>query len=452
MKKLLSIFAISTIISPGIVAVASCSVPTSSVSTLVDGKEKFKIKSGDDIKEISSIDLFSNEKSKMLSIFTMQILEALTFSETKYQSSEKLNAKKKSLGINGLNLSLEKLINESFTEENNLPKFTDNTNGSFKEAYFSTNDTKFLSVNYNMNINLSEDALDENGKWESELASTYTGDYSKVMKADANFNSDGKLENIEKSDKDENKRLDYFLNLTWSQAYEDLFKSSNLESFKDKGVYTLEESQANELYEVLKNLTDPVAQELISIDKDVFKTIHSQLRTVKTKLKNGILMLSKFDESLVNNDKETKIIPYEKDSEGNQTNKTEFFNLQEGWEFFENSSKNLQSNETLIYAKADVENIPEINFEFDSQNSKGDKFNIKISGLNNLIVGFSLMGAKIGQTTNEDKSKKDEMIYWYEPVVYQFNKTTMFKAGIENMFETLDTKKVNIIVEKNNLT
>ncbi|WP_339020948.1 lipoprotein [Spiroplasma endosymbiont of Atherix ibis] len=442
MKKLFSILGAFAIVSTSISDVVSCSVATTSIETLVDGNNKFTIGG----KKVEMEKVFGSKR--VLTILGYQILDAISFTESKYQNHDKLEKQKNVLGAKGQALSLDNLKKEdsnSFGIEFIKGKDIE----EFKNDYNSPVDSRFSQLNFKLGINHE---IKESEIWTSNNATTFTANKAKVLKAKLNYDNN-KVESIEKVN--EEKSLQDYFSLTWEKKLND---KDLKEKYKKYGFYLLTNDQANSLYDEISrsNNQDDKDKLIKHLSKEEFRILHTQLRTKEEALRNGIVMPGKFENNFKNKD-ETKLENF---------TKGQIHDISKGSYFFRTEDKKTlqsqviggsnNSERTFIYGKSDSNITLEIDFTFDIPASKRDgtvdrKYNINLK-LKNIVVSYQLNAVVLDKEKEENKKRNDEVIYWYQPVFYQFTTQEMFKInsstknndGTKDIFKDLEGATINI--------
>ncbi|QHX36279.1 hypothetical protein [Spiroplasma sp. BIUS-1] len=447
MKKLLSVLGTFAIVTPGISAVASCGISTSTVETLIDGNNKFKI--GDD--EVGLEKVFGT-KSR-LAILGYQILDALSFTEDKYQNKETLEKQKAVLGDNGQALSLDNVGKKNKTANIEFNDQTTPENGRFTDSYNSAMDSKFTKMDFQLGV---DKKIEKDGIWTANNATVFTADKAKTLEAEIKYDKDGKVSRIEKSNTNSNSNLKGYIDTKW----EGNLPQGDYEEYKSEGLYTMDPTKAESLYDKLKADTSDQAKKLVDgLSKEMFKLLHTQLNNAKKSLEHGIVMPGKFDNNF-NGSGDISLNDY-KEKETAKITENKFF-------FTKEDKKSLQSqvvggrdneNRTFVYGESDNDKPLEIEFTFTVPKDKKreiEEKNYKINvSLKNLIVGYQLNGAileKGKEASDKDKSRTDTAIYWYEPVFYQFTDKEMFRTnssqkandGTKDVFDKLSGATIKI--------
>ncbi|AKX33693.1 hypothetical protein SLITO_v1c00250 [Spiroplasma litorale] len=460
MRKLISVLSALMLTSTAAINTISCEAPTDAMKILVGGKEKFEFDWRDEKKEISAIDLFANDKNKLLSNLTIQILEAFTYTDSKYQNIEKRIKEQKFLGKEGLGLSLDYILNDSYTDKKAKVSFEDDSvKDNFIEDFTkSTKNTRFKTIDYNIkDISLDKTKLSgkfgNNSENKDKEVTTFNGENSFGVPVVKEFNDKGDLEKTSELKKDnspfgqtrKSNLLDYY-NMKWEEFYPDLFANDKFGSFKDykdKSVFAMESADAENFYDILaKNATIESKKLLAGVNKNTFALLHKQLNGKGDKLEIGFLMPSDF---LMTESIEGSSLSDYKDTPYDISKGSKIFKENEKEEIQAQDTKN-NENKTFVYAKSDLAPSIKLNFSVPINDEKEKSYDVNITGLNNVIVGMSLASFKISEVKDEssDKKRTDVVYYWYEPTIYQFSKDKFFKIGTENMFSALDVEKVNI--------
>ncbi|ALD65936.1 lipoprotein [Spiroplasma cantharicola] len=451
MKKLLSVLGSLLVVAPSVSAVVSCGIETNPVKFKVDGKDEFKIAN----EKVGFQKLFGSVAT--LPILANLVLESLSFTESKY-IGEKKNEAKTFLGEKGIAMSLEKIFNDG---PKDFIEFIDNSqddndNDNFQKYYEAPINSNFVEINYDLGIEKSELAS-ENDKWSASKASVYKSEKVLTMNTKIEY-KDGKVQKIEENQNENPKNLKDYIELTWEKTkYKDYFNSGDFTKYKDKKIYNMSETEAKELYTKIKDSGSDKMKEDLGVNKlsqDQFKVLHTQLNKVDEKFKNGILMPGKFEKNF----SQTKA-SFIKSSEGNPVEERK--DISEGVNFYTtNDGKSMQAQvvgfkennkRTFIYGKSDEGQQLSIDFLFnvpkDNKYSPKEKNYIIRLTLENLFVGYQLNGITLEKGFDDkDKKREDEVIYWYEPSIYQFTNEEIFKPGNSNVFK--DLKKVKLEIEK----
>ncbi|AUB31089.1 hypothetical protein [Spiroplasma floricola] len=441
MKKLFSVLGAFAIVTTSISVVTSCSIATTNIEVLVDGNNNFKI--GDDKVGIEKV--LGNKT--VLSVLGYQILDAISFTESKYQNQEKLEKQKSVLGAKGQALSLDNLKKEN---PNSLGIEFKGDIAKFSNAYDSPTDSRFTQLDFKLGINHE---IAKNQIWTSDKVTTFTANKAKVLTTEINY-VDNKASSIEKISANEKTLQDYF-DLTWENKLND--KELN-DKYKTYGFYSMENDHANSLYDEISRSNNQSDKDTFIkyLSKEEFRILHTQLRTKKEALKNGIVMPGKFDNNF-NNQDDTKLEDVIKGGSHDISTGSTFFRAED--------KKTLQSQvvggsnnkqRTFVYGKSDSNAPLEIDFTFVIPASKADgtseeKYNINLK-LNNIVVSYQLTGVVLDKGKEEDKKRTDKAIYWYEPVFYQFTTQEMFKVnssnknddGTKDVFKDLNGATINI--------
>ncbi|WP_338985146.1 lipoprotein [Spiroplasma endosymbiont of Diplazon laetatorius] len=453
MKKLLSILGAAAIVTPSIATVVSCGIDTTTVETLVNGDRKFKI----DDKEVGLEKVFATNST--LSVLGYQILEAISFTENKYQNPDLKEIQKAVLGKAGQALSLDRLSN---LEEAEKPVEGVSIKGDkaeeFWKDYNSTKNSRFTKMDFDFGFDDTTKAIKGDEKWKPSKASIFTADKAKTLEAKITY----KDNKVEKTDYKEGtnggtKTLQDFINENFN------FKNSDLQKdYGNKGIYTLDSDTAKKLYSEINSKGEESDKEMIKdISETEFVNIHTALNRTNEYLKHGIVMPGKFDSNFTSTAPST-IVRKGKDDE----NKEEWHKqhkITDNKFFATEDDKYLQSqisggsgndNRTFVYGESD--SALEINFTFtipgnEKKNIKDKNYNIKVN-LNNMIVGYQLTGAIIGVKKDENKKITSQTaVYWYQPTFYQFTDHEMFristskdKNGTRDVFKSMGGATINI--------
>ncbi|WP_342258714.1 hypothetical protein [Spiroplasma endosymbiont of Dioctria linearis] len=450
MKKLLSVLGSLLVVSPSISAVVSCGIETNPVKITIDEKEEFKIANN----KVNFQKLFGSAAT--LPVLANLILESLTFSETKYPNIKKREEQKKVLGEKGLGMALENLFIDG---EKEYIEFIDNTKtkeGNFKSDfqsdYEAPKNSNFTEINYNLGITKSE--LSENEKWTASNASVYEASNALTMNTEIEY-KDGKVQKIKENQDGNKKNLKDYIELKWEEShYKEYFNHSDFSSYKDKKIYNMTDEDANNLYSKIKEFGSEEMKKVLGVNnltQAQFKTLHTQLNKVDEKFRNGILMPGKFDNNFVQSDAKFEQCNGEDCIEARH-------DISTGVTFYTaNDGKTMQAQvvgskendkRTFIYGKSDNDQKLSIDFLFsvpgDKKDSEGRNYKLKFT-LDNLIVGYQLNGIVLEKGfDNENKERTDEVIYWYEPSIYQFTEKEIFRAGNDDIFKDLQKAKLEI--------
>ncbi|ASP27800.1 hypothetical protein SCORR_v1c00250 [Spiroplasma corruscae] len=456
MKKVLTLLSALMLTSTAAINTVSCEAPTDGMDVYVGGKKEYKLKWRGEDKDIRATELFSNGNNKLMTNLTIQLLEALTYKDSKYQNIEKRTKEQKFLGESGLGLSLDYILNDSYTSKKAKINFdNDSTKDEFIEDYTrSSKNTRFKSLDYKINsIKLDDKNLSAEYGNSNTKITTFNGNNSFGVTLENDYNEKAELDKSEvTSDSNVTKQnLSDFYDLNWSTYYPELFENDSFgyfSEYKDKLAFAMSSEEADNFYDKLLNNVTTESQNLIKgVNKTTFSLIHKQLVDSKDKVEIGFLMPSDF--LLKKADKgERAISEYSEDA----------YDISKGAKLFrvkdkkEIGSQNDKENEgkTFVYSKA--LNAPSISLDFVVPSDNGDEksYTVNIDGLNNMVVGLTLSNFKISEKKDESNgsARKDLVYYWYEPTIYQFSDKKFFKIGEENMFESLDIEKVNINVTK----
>ncbi|WP_342275408.1 Vmc-like lipoprotein signal peptide domain-containing protein [Spiroplasma endosymbiont of Cantharis lateralis] len=449
MKKLLSVLGSLLVVAPSISAVVSCGIETNPIKITIDEKEEFKIANN----KINFQKLFGSAAT--LPVLANLILESLTFSETKYPNIKKREEQKKVLGEKGLGMALENLFIDG---EKDYVEFIDNTidkqsdESAFRKDYEAPKNSNFIEINYNLGITKSE--LSENEKWTASNASVYEASNALTMNTKIDY-KDGKVQKIQENQDGNKKNLKDYIELKWKESnYNKYFNEGEFSSYKDKKIYNMTDEDANELYTKIKESQNEEMKKDLgvnSLTQAQFKTLHTQLNKVDEKFRNGILMPGKFDGNFVQSDAEFKQCNAEDCIEARH-------DISTGVAFYTaNDGKSMQAQvvgskendkRTFIYGKSDNDQKLSIDFIFnapgDKKDSKERNYKLKLT-LDNLIVGYQLNGIVLEKGfDNDNKERTDEVIYWYEPSIYQFTEEEIFRAGNDDIFKDLQKAKLEI--------
>ncbi|WP_339034190.1 Vmc-like lipoprotein signal peptide domain-containing protein [Spiroplasma endosymbiont of Cantharis rufa] len=442
MKKLLSVLGSLLVVAPSISAVVSCGIETNPIKITIDEKEEFKIANN----KVNFQKLFGSAAT--LPVLANLILESLTFSETKYPNIKKREEQKKVLGEIGLGMALENIFVDG---EKEYIEFIDNTGGTFQTDYEAPKNSNFTEINYNLGITKSE--ISENEKWTASNASVYEASNALTMNTEIDY-KDGKVQKIKENQDGNKTNLKDYIELKWEDSHhKKYFEEASFSSYKDKKIYNMTDENANELYTKIKDSGSEEMKKALgvnSLTQAQFKTLHTQLNKVDEKFRNGILMPGKFDNNFVQSD--AKFIEY---SGGSVEARHD---ISTGVTFYTaNDGKTMQAQvvgskendqRTFIYGKSDNDQKLSIDFLFnapaDKKDSQDRNYKLKIT-LDNLIVGYQLNGIVLEKGfDNENKERTDEVIYWYEPSIYQFTEEEIFRAGNDDIFKDLQKAKLEI--------
>ncbi|AKU79272.1 hypothetical protein [Spiroplasma turonicum] len=459
MKKLLSIMTSILVSSSTALSTISCgSAPTDSLDILVAGEKEYELNWRGEDKKIEAFDLFSNDKNKLLTNLTIQILEAITYKDSKYQNADKREKEKKFLGDSGLGMSLDYILNDSYNgKKANLEFNDDTTKNEFIEDYTkSSKNTRFKSFNYDVkdvkldDLNLSAKLNDEKN------VTTFNGSNTFGVALKKEYNENGELDSSSELINEEGffveprqKSLKNYYDLTWEKYVPKLFendKANYFSEYKDKKVFAMSSDDADSFYDTLtSNITVESKKLVEGTDKKTFNLIHKQLEDKADKTEIGFLMPSEFSfkESNIN----SSLSDFSEEAY-DISNGAKLFKQKEGNDIQAQDSKETKDR-TFVYTS--TEKMPDVVLDFlvpDNQNDKS--YEIRIKGMNNLVVGLSLANFKISEVKDDSKGKTrtDQIYYWYEPTIYQFSKNSFFKIGSENMFNSLEVENVEIIISK----
>ncbi|AGR41730.1 hypothetical protein [Spiroplasma diminutum] len=444
MKKLLSVLGTISILTPSISAVVSCGVDTRELSTTFDGVKTFKV--GD--KTVGKKEVFGTKD--IISTLSIQILEALTYSETKYQDDKKLKEQQEVLGENGMALSLENLPNEEAYSKDGF-NFTDNSK-TFKDDYNEPKNSLFTNIDYKFGFSAvnGELAIAEDGSWNPSKVTVFDATKAMALNTQVKYDKDGKAESITKNENQVDQNLQEYINLDWeSSDYGNEFTDTAFEKYAKEKVYLMNEDKAKELYTEINKLSEEhrLRELTKGLTQDEFKVLHTQLKSTNDRLKNGIVMPGDFDDNFSTGETNLVDSKNEKVAEKSELKELEFHKTTD--------NKLLQSqiamskdnsNKTFVYGEST--GGLEIDFTFsvpgDKKDDKSKEYNINLK-LNNLVVGYQLNGMVLEKgIKNEDKTRTDTVIYWYEPTIYQFTTDKIFTIGNKDIFKSLTGANVEI--------
>ncbi|AUM62279.1 hypothetical protein [Spiroplasma monobiae] len=440
MKKLLSVLGTFAIVTPGISAVASCGISTNSIKTLVDNDKEFKI--GDETVGYSKV--FGSNST--LSVLGYQVLDALTFTEDKYPGKDnpKKQKQKDVLGDTGLAMAL---TNANKEEQKQDIKFSGDAIEDFVKDYNEPVDSNFTEVNFNLGITNKE--IKEGEKWSASKATTFNSNDAKTIQAEVKYQykENGNLDKttIDHDTSSSETSLEDYLSKTWSTEKANVDWTKGLSEYKDKPYYAMSSDDAEKMYSAILKEDEKNQEELLGnpkVNLATFKNDHTKLTSSKTRYENGILMPGQYNLP-GNADKQIKDFNEEIKSQ----------DISGSSVFYRNKDKNaLQSqvvggydneNRTFMYSKST--SPLKIDFTFtmpEDKKREREEVNYKIEiTLNNLIVGYQLVGVNLETEIKDKKIESAKNVYWYEPAFYQFTNKEMFRISSNNVDGTTDVFK-----------
>ncbi|AOG59981.1 hypothetical protein SHELI_v1c00260 [Spiroplasma helicoides] len=396
MKKLLSFMGVLALSASSSSAVLACgAIPSIDVKVLVDGVE-FEKKTDKDGKEsdVSVLEAYNNtlNKNKVLSV-ARQLLEAITFTKTKYQNQEKLNIEKELLGQNGINMSLNKYIDDN--KDNQEEAFL-----NFKNSYTSSRNTNFTSINFDR---ANKKSIYNNGDSPIFLVKKI---YKEKQLETSEIMDSFDIKNASVDDTTSN---DQATTVNSGDKLSDALKVIGLSEDDAKTKYASDPQNPND-------------DEKKMISK---ASVLKNVETSEINLLGDFEIPTKISKEIANADKQ------EDDSYKPKIN----YQLKDEFKLhFGKDNKTVQSNATLIYSLSNKFANVELNF---TDPNHGDQLNylIKYTKINNIVINWGLRSSDILSNTSED-NRTDLSVYWYEPAIYQF-KDEIIAQNNKNIFNVL---------------
>ncbi len=368
MKKILSIFSVLTVSSAPIATIVSCGVPTETLS--IETKDGYKLSQ------------FDNSTSKgKLGAMSIQLLEAITFTETKYQNKEKLKKQQETLGTNGLGLSLESYLKNQHEENSTVSEDLKN----FEDSYSAKRNTNFSSIKYN------------------GVVTKYNPEKIKTFEVVTEVES-GKAKKQ--------------------------YLATDENGYKIKG-------QGTSLKEYFKDFAKPESE---TTGEEAEKKEQSSLTNIKKEFdeRENTLIMGNFNEVLEKKFNTSEIVKSNQNEGEEENTPVKANNLnEEGWKlFFDKNNELIQSTSTFIHGMG---NLGQVVLKFDDiKDTKTPReFEITYDNFENVVLRFDLKGQKIKEKKDGDK-RFDTYLYWYQPAGYQFtDEKALSNSSLKDIFKSV---------------
>ncbi|QGS51394.1 hypothetical protein [Spiroplasma tabanidicola] len=410
MKKLLSLvsaFSLGAISSVSATS-AGCQIPTKAIKITVDGKEKSE--DNEDVLEVKNYDN-SVGQNKVVGV-TNLLLEAITFTDEKYQDSKTLKKQKDFLGDQGQSLSLMNYIKKNSDS-------TDSVFKDFKNSYEASRNTNFIAVNF--------ERSDAAKKGQNSLFS---------------LKDDARVFVVKKTK--ENKEV------TKSEIVDSFDLADGLDghtSFKSDAEHIIKTGASlNETFAALAQGSD--AQNRIFENYDSANTYDQEIVTRARKLDSTLedektnkplKLLGEFEVPKQVDNKVVEPIDGNAPKAGKTDDKFRLYNSDDG--------KIIQASSTLIHTES--KSFAKISLDFDDPGNNSieeRKFRIDYNNLDKVILQWSLKTVDITAVTSTNNPDGIEhSIYWYEPYQYIFKNTTENeKQDMFNIYDKNFTPNITI--------
>ncbi|QBQ07227.1 hypothetical protein SGLAD_v1c00260 [Spiroplasma gladiatoris] len=396
MKKLLSLMSIMTIVGSVSTSALACTLETKKVVVTVDGLEN-KVEKPEEL-EITSYDntLQANKVTTTASL----LLEGITFTKDKYQNAQTLNKQKEFLGVQGQSLSLNKYLDDNAEAINK-----DETLKSFKEAYESSRNTNFTSIDFGR----SEEAKTKNNKNSNFDVKTDSRIFVvKKNKEDKKVTSSEIVDNWDITEGLDNKTK------LKNDAKTVIETGKSLDSFLEVLAQKDAETKIFESYDS----TNDDDKEIINRATKLSKVAEDEKNTRSIKLLGEFDVPTKFDKNVVKpvDDKVLESAP---------TGDT--FKL-----YASEDGKTIQANKSFVYTES--KNFAKITLGFEDPGINENIVNYKIeyNNINKIAIQWGLKNVDL-TTTNDGV---EYSIVWYEPYKYSFKNT--FADEKKYMYNILD--------------